>query len=182
MVSPASQPFTDLITKDLDLEAETAAALPSTSSTFPLTSSTSSQPGALSASTSTQPAPGAPPSSTAQSSNAAPALVTPPELESTLAMLSSHRTVLGYLLLSRPSSSSASTSTSQGHSHSHSIPSFESVRIIRSSGVVFEGESGKRYAGAVGRIVDAVTRGLADVSGENGGSGDSVSIVIDCAL
>lgn len=39
---------------------------------------------------------------------------------------------------------------------------------------MFEGESGKRYAGAVGRIVEAVTRGLADISGEDGG-GESVS-------
>ena len=138
------------------------AALPSTSNNFPLSSSTTSQPNVLSASTSSKVIPG-----TQSTSSAAPPLVTPPELESTLAMLSSHRTVLGYLLLTRPSPSSTSA-TSSLPSHS-----FASVRIIRSSGVVFEGESGKRYAGAIGRIVDTVTRGLADVVGEDGG--DAVS-------
>jgi dynein light chain roadblock-type len=75
--------------------------------------------------------------------------VTPPELEQTLSMLSSHRTVLGYLLLSR------------------SIP----VRIIRHSGVVFDGEQGRRYARAIGKIVEAVRSGLEEIGG---GGGDTV--------
>ena len=66
------------------------------------------------------------------------------ELEQTLAMLSSHRSVLGYLLLSRG----------------------EQVSIIRHSGVVFEGEQGKRYAAVIKRIVDSVQAGLEEVSGE----------------
>ncbi|EMD34585.1 hypothetical protein CERSUDRAFT_54587 [Gelatoporia subvermispora B] len=65
-------------------------------------------------------------------------MATPPELEQTLTMLTSHRTVLGYMLLSR----------------SHPIT------IIRHSGVVFEGDQGKKYAGAVGRIVQSVQTGL----------------------
>lgn len=68
----------------------------------------------------------------------------PPELEQTLALLTSRRNVLGYLLLSRPS---------------HSDP----VSIIRQSGVVFDGEVGRKYARAVVRIVDAVRSGLEDI-------------------
>ncbi|THH09555.1 hypothetical protein EW145_g1931 [Phellinidium pouzarii] len=108
---------------------------PSPSSSFPVSSS--SKPNGVSTSASTNGA-----SSTA--------LVTPPELEQTLAMLSSHRTVLGYLLLS------------------HTAP----VRIIRHSGVVFEGEQGRRYAGAVGKIIDTVRSGLDDISADGA---DSVS-------
>lgn len=68
----------------------------------------------------------------------------PPELEQTLTMLSSHRSVLGYILLTR----------------SHPIT------IIRHSGVVFEGEQGRKYASAVGRIVESVQRGLEEVSAD----------------
>jgi len=71
---------------------------------------------------------------------------TPPELEATLQMLSSHRTVLGILVLSRAT-----------------LPS-----IIRHSGVVFEGEQGKKYAKAVGRIVAACKTGLDEVDGGEG--------------
>lgn len=60
-------------------------------------------------------------------------------------MLSSHQTVLGYLLLSRTSP----------------------VKIIRHSGVVFEGDQGRRYAGAVSRIVDAVSYGLDEVRADS---------------
>ena len=67
-----------------------------------------------------------------------------PELEQTLQKLSSHRTVLGVLLLSRASPPS----------------------IIRHSGVVFDGEQGRKYAKAVGRIVDACKAGLDDIDSE----------------
>ncbi len=60
-----------------------------------------------------------------------------PELEQTLALLSSHRSVLGYMLLSR------------GHPTS----------IIRHSGVVFDGEQGKKYAGVISRIVETAQLG-----------------------
>ncbi|TFK65065.1 hypothetical protein BDN72DRAFT_824948 [Pluteus cervinus] len=66
----------------------------------------------------------------------------PLELEQTLAMLSSHRSVLGYLLLSRG----------------------QPVSIIRHSGVIFEGEHGRKYAGVVGRIVESVQTGLEEVN------------------
>ncbi|KAJ7132925.1 hypothetical protein C8R46DRAFT_1131197 [Mycena filopes] len=71
-----------------------------------------------------------------------------PELEQTLALLSSHRAVLGYILLGR------------GHP----------VSIVRHSGVVFEGEQGKKYAGAIGRIVESVQTGLEEV---HAGDGDA---------
>jgi len=73
----------------------------------------------------------------------------PPELEQTLALLSAHRSVLGYMLLSR------------GHPAS----------LIRHSGVVFEGEQGRKYAGAIGRIVESVQAGLEEV---HTGDGDAV--------
>ncbi|KAK2462389.1 hypothetical protein APHAL10511_005695 [Amanita phalloides] len=77
-----------------------------------------------------------------------------PELEQSLAMLSSHRSVLGYLLLSR----------------SHPIS------IIRHSGVIFEGEQGKRYAGVITRIVESVQSGLDEIhAGET--DGDDVRFV-----
>lgn len=68
-----------------------------------------------------------------------------PELESTLSLLSSHRSVLGYMLVSR------------GHP----------VSIIRHSGVIFEGDQGRRYASAVGKIVESVQGGLEEVAGDS---------------
>jgi len=69
-----------------------------------------------------------------------------PELEQTLSMLSSHRSVLGYMLVTR------------GHHPS----------IIRHSGVVFDGEQGKRYAAVVARIVESVRAGLEEVRVDDG--------------
>jgi dynein light chain roadblock-type len=68
-----------------------------------------------------------------------------PELESTLSLLSSHRSVLGYMLVSR------------GHP----------VSIIRHSGVIFEGDQGRRYASAVGKIVESVQVGLEEAAGDS---------------
>ena len=78
------------------------------------------------------------------SSTPSATLTTPPELEQTLNMFSSHRTVLGYILLSRGSPAS----------------------IIRHSGVVFEGEQGRKYASAVTKIVEAVRSGLEEVGAD----------------
>lgn len=69
----------------------------------------------------------------------------PQELEQTLATLSSHRSVLGYLLLSR------------GHP----------VSIIRHSGVIFEGEHGRKYASVIGRIAESVQGGLEEIYGSD---------------
>lgn len=46
------------------------------------------------------------------------------------------------------------------------------MTIIRHSGVVFEGEQGRKYASAIARIVHSVQTGLEDVSG---GHDDGVS-------
>jgi dynein light chain roadblock-type len=73
------------------------------------------------------------------------------ELEQTLTLLSSHRSVLGYVFLSRGQPTS----------------------IIRHSGVIFEGEQGKKYASAIGRIMDGVQGGLEDVFG---GDSDGVCV------
>ncbi|KAH9992096.1 hypothetical protein BJV77DRAFT_1003452 [Russula vinacea] len=73
-----------------------------------------------------------------------PSSLPTPELEQTLALLSSHRSVLGYLLLSRG----------------------QPVSIIRHSGVVFEGEHGRKYASAIGKIIEGVQSALEEVSGE----------------
>ena len=68
---------------------------------------------------------------------------TPPEIEQTLTMLSGHRSVLGYMVLSRGA-----------------------VSIIKHSGVMFEGDQGRKYAGVIERIVDSVQAGLEEISGE----------------
>lgn len=72
------------------------------------------------------------------------ATTTPPEIEQTLTMLSGHRSVLGYMVLSRGGT----------------------VSIVKHSGVVFEGDQGKKYAAVIERIVDSVQTGLEEISGE----------------
>lgn len=64
-------------------------------------------------------------------------------LDSSLESMTSHRSVLGYILLSRSTPAS----------------------IIRHSGSVFEGEQGKKYATAIKRMADTVQAGLEDISG-----------------
>ena len=81
------------------------------------------------------------------STNPPPAMS--PELEQTLTLLASHRSVLGYILLSRG----------------------QPVSIIRHSGVVFDGEQGRKYAHAIARIVESVRVGLEEV---NHGEQDAV--------
>lgn len=79
----------------------------------------------------------------------------PPELESTLALLTSHRSVLGYLLLSRT----------------------HPVNIIRHSGVIFEGEQGRRYAAVIGKMVESVQAGLEELSGTEPVAGEVNDLV-----
>ena len=66
------------------------------------------------------------------------------ELEQTLSLLTSNRSVLGYVLLSRG----------------------QPATIIRHSGVIFDGEQGKKYAGVISRVVEGVQTGLDELSGE----------------
>ena len=70
----------------------------------------------------------------------------PPELEQTLAIMTSHRSVLGYLLITRG----------------------PHPRMIRHSGIVFDGEQGERYAAVVARIVETVQAGLEEIHGDDG--------------
>ncbi|KAF4577374.1 hypothetical protein EYR40_009265 [Pleurotus pulmonarius] len=74
-----------------------------------------------------------------------------PELDHTLSLLSSHRTVLGYIVLSR------------GHPHG----------IVRQSGVIFDGEHGRKYATAIGKIMENVQSSLDELS-EDPNDGDEV--------
>ncbi|PSS34132.1 hypothetical protein PHLCEN_2v1842 [Hermanssonia centrifuga] len=76
---------------------------------------------------------------------AVPSVTMSPELEQTLASLTSHRSVLGYMLVSRG----------------------RPATIIRHSGVIFEGEQGRKYANAVTRIVESVRTGLEEVAGDS---------------
>jgi hypothetical protein len=71
----------------------------------------------------------------------------PAELEQSLSLLSTRRNVLGYLLLSRGLNGDPSS-------------------IIRHVGVAFEGETGRKYARAIVKIVEAVREGLEEVRRE----------------
>jgi hypothetical protein len=64
----------------------------------------------------------------------------PPEVESTLSRISSHRNVRGVMVLSRDGP------------------------VIRYSGAIFDGDHGRRYAGAVKKIVDTCKTGLDEVA------------------
>ena len=85
-----------------------------------------------------------------------------PDLEQKLALLTSHRSVLGYILIAR------------GHHPS----------IIRHSGVVFEGEHGKKYATVVTRIVASVQSGLDEVRREDsvGVAGEEETESVVCRI
>ncbi|KDQ18773.1 hypothetical protein BOTBODRAFT_103378 [Botryobasidium botryosum FD-172 SS1] len=63
---------------------------------------------------------------------------TPPEIESTLVRLSSHRNVRGVMVLAREGG------------------------LVRHTGTIFEGEQGKKYAASVKKIVDCCSEGLED--------------------
>ena len=80
-----------------------------------------------------------------------PNTVTPPEIEQTLTMLTGHRSVLGYMVRSRGGT----------------------VSRIRHSGVVFEGDQGKKYTGVIERMVDSVQTGLEEITGEQNEGADA---------
>ncbi|KAF9020550.1 hypothetical protein BDZ89DRAFT_1072172 [Hymenopellis radicata] len=81
--------------------------------------------------------------------NTAPTAEISPELSQTLALLSTHRSVLGYILLAHP----------------HHLGG--GVSIIRSSGVIFDGDAGRKYAAVIARIVDSVRDGMEEVGEED---------------
>ncbi|KAF8907736.1 hypothetical protein CPB85DRAFT_1223157 [Mucidula mucida] len=80
--------------------------------------------------------------SSSSATNPAPTAEISPELSQTLALLSTHRSVLGYILLAHP----------------HHLGG--GVSIIRSSGVIFDGDAGRKYAAVIARIVDSVRDGM----------------------
>lgn len=70
-----------------------------------------------------------------------------PEIEATLARLSAYRNVRGVMVLthSRPTA------------HTSNIPD---TAILQTTGTVFEGDGGKKYASAVESIVEGVINAL----------------------
>jgi dynein light chain roadblock-type len=66
----------------------------------------------------------------------------PPEIEATLSRLSAYRNVRGVMILARGSSGAG---------------------IVQSTGAVFEGESGRRYAGALEGVVAATAGAVGSV-------------------
>lgn len=70
----------------------------------------------------------------------------PPEIESTLARLSAYRNVRGVMILSRGSTAAGTT-----------------AGVVQSTGSVFEGESGKKYARVVEGLVASVGNAVTEV-------------------
>lgn len=109
----------------------------------------------MNASSTSPSSPTTPTATTTPSTQPIAVVPVPPALEQTLSTLTSHRSVLGYLLIAR------------GGSHSASI--------IRHSGVVFEGDKGKKYAGVIARIVENVQSGLEEISAASSVPGEETS-------
>ncbi|WVQ72952.1 hypothetical protein IAR50_002514 [Cryptococcus sp. DSM 104548] len=75
----------------------------------------------------------------------------PPEVEATLSRLSQYRNVRGVMVLAR---SHVVGDTPQ--------PSRGDAGIVQTTGTVFEGEGGAKYAGAVERIVHSTAAAVAE--------------------
>ncbi|WVQ63790.1 uncharacterized protein L199_001944 [Kwoniella botswanensis] len=84
----------------------------------------------------------------------------PPEIESTLSRLSAYRNVRGVMILSRSSSASIQPDGSSSENGGGALAGVGG--IIQTTGNVFEGESGKKYAKAVEEIVLRVGKALND--------------------
>ncbi|WVQ93106.1 hypothetical protein IAU59_000170 [Kwoniella sp. CBS 9459] len=100
-----------------------------------------------------------------------PVTAPPPEIESTLSRLSAYRNVRGVMVLSRasPSSSSLSHSTQPEVDGAQSLSTTAASSagavgggIIQTTGSVFEGEGGRRYAKAVEGIVSNVSKAIGE--------------------
>lgn len=70
-----------------------------------------------------------------------------PEVETTLARLSTYRNVRGVMVLTRTRHTADTSNTSD-------------TAVLQTTGTVFEGDGGKRYASAVESIVGGVTKAL----------------------
>ncbi|WWD06868.1 hypothetical protein V865_004965 [Kwoniella europaea PYCC6329] len=86
----------------------------------------------------------------------------PPEIESTLSRLSAYRNVRGVMILSRSSSASIQPNGSTSENNGGTGTGAGVGGIIQTTGNVFEGESGKKYAKAVEEIVLRVGKALND--------------------
>ena len=78
-----------------------------------------------------------------------------PELENILSMISSHHAVLGFMFLTRG-------------------------QPFSMSGVIFEGEQGRKYASSVARIMESVQIGLDDIHGEDTEGVSDVVVRMKC--
>ncbi|WWD21380.1 hypothetical protein CI109_105865 [Kwoniella shandongensis] len=94
--------------------------------------------------------------------------VPPPEIDATLSRLSGYRNVRGVMILTRPPPSPLPTSSSSSSSNTTAPPTTASTGggvnggIVQSTGTVFEGESGRKYAKAVESVVLSVTKAVGD--------------------
>lgn len=70
-----------------------------------------------------------------------------PEVEATLARLSTYRNVRGVMVLTRSRHTADTSNTSD-------------TAILQTTGIIFEGDGGKRYASVVESIVGGVTKAL----------------------
>ncbi|OCF35678.1 dynein light chain roadblock-type [Kwoniella heveanensis BCC8398] len=96
----------------------------------------------------------------------------PPEIESTLSRLSAYRNVRGVMVLSRASSIASSTSSSSTSAstaaHVNGVGATTATEpsaaggIIQTTGSVFEGEGGKKYARAVEGIASNVSKAIGE--------------------
>ncbi|ODN75616.1 dynein light chain roadblock-type [Cryptococcus wingfieldii CBS 7118] len=80
----------------------------------------------------------------------------PPEVEATLSRLSQYRNVRGVMVLAR-----AHIVGDTPHPHPHPSRSGD-AGIVQTTGTVFEGEGGAKYAGAVERIVLSTGAAIAE--------------------
>lgn len=86
----------------------------------------------------------------------------PPEIEATLSRLSAYRNVKGVMILSR-SVLSTTHLTENGSSGASTSSSAGRGGIVQSTGSVFEGEGGKKYAQAVEDVVARVSKAVGEV-------------------
>lgn len=86
-------------------------------------------------------------------SNEIPQAPPPPHIEATLAQISSYRNVRGVMILSRKQAQSAAESEEAGG---------HVGGVVHSTGSVFDGEGGRRYARTVETLVGNVSRAVGD--------------------
>ncbi|WVQ81076.1 hypothetical protein IAT38_003198 [Cryptococcus sp. DSM 104549] len=86
----------------------------------------------------------------------------PPEIESTLARLSAYRNVRGVMILTRTHVVGPNGAPNGAALGAEAGSSSGDGGIVQSTGTVFEGESGRRYASAVEGIVLSVGRAVGE--------------------